>query len=196
MKAELVTDLISEAFIACLRRFVSTRGLPKLIWSDNGLQADYTFLEREPTQRSVSDYLTRQHIEWKFIPQHAPHFGGLWEAAVKSIKTHLRKILGDTKLTYEEMSTVLQQIESCLNSRPLAALDDDDDGLEALTPGHFLIGRPLQALPDALCTTDRSLSRWQLTPSLARHFWKRWSAEYLTQLNKLINGDILQETSW
>ncbi len=102
----------------------------------------------------------------------------LEEAAVKSVKTHL---LGEVKLTYEEMSTVLCQIESALNSRPLTPLHDND-----LTPGHFLVNRPLQALPDAPITV-RSLSllrRWQLCQSLVQHFWKRWSTEYLSQIGK------------
>jgi len=79
----------------------------------------------------------------KFIPQQSPHFGGLWEVAVKSMKKHLKHIIGNIKLTFEELSTVLAQIEACLNSQPLLSLDNDDDGIEALTPGHFLIGRPL-----------------------------------------------------
>ena len=65
------------------------------------------------------------------------------------MKTHLRKVLGDTKLTYEELATLLGQIESCLNSRPLVPLNNDEDGIEALTLGHFIIGRPLAAIPDA-----------------------------------------------
>ena len=65
---------------------------------------------------------------------------------MKSMKTHLRKIVGNIKLTFEELSTLLTQIEACLNSRPLVPLPSDDDGIEALTPGHFLIGQPLQAL--------------------------------------------------
>ena len=84
----------------------------------------------------------------KFIPQHAPHFGGIWEAAVKSMKTHLRRVLGDVKLTYEELSTLLTEIEVCLNRRPLIPLSNDDDGIEALMPGHFLVGKPLTALPE------------------------------------------------
>ncbi len=68
--------------------------------------------------------------------------GGIWEAAIKSMKTHLRRILGEVKLTYEEFSTLLCQIESCLNSRPLVPLED------GLTPGHFLVGKPLKAIPD------------------------------------------------
>ncbi|EFN69637.1 hypothetical protein EAG_00358, partial [Camponotus floridanus] len=61
---------------------------------------------------------------------------GLWEAAVKSVKHHLRRVVGDAKLTYEEMATLLAQVESCLNSRPLQPMSDDPEDLEALTPGH------------------------------------------------------------
>ena len=179
---ELVTDLTSDAFIAYLKRLISRRGLPSLIWSDNGtnfvgaareLKDLYQFLQIQSTQENVSHYLSVKKITWKFIPQHAPHFGGIWEAAVKSTKTHLRRILGDVKLTYEELSTLLTQIEACLNSRPLIPLPNDDDGIEALTPGHFLIGKPLTALPEVTPTGCTSLlKRWQLCKSLLRHFWK------------------------
>ena len=179
---ELVTDLTSEAFIACLKRFISRRGLPSLIWSDNGtnfvgaareLKELYQFLRTQSTQDVVSRYLCDRKITWKFIPQHAPHFGGIWEASVKSMKAHLKRILGDVKLTYEELSTLLTQIEACLNSRPLVPLPNDDDGIEALTPGHFLIGKPLTALPDVPPTESISLrKRWQLCKALLRHFWK------------------------
>ncbi len=150
---ELVTELTSEAFTTCLKRFTSRRGLSSLISSDNGtnfigatreIKEPYQFYNSRLPRRDISNYLNDQKITWKFIPQHAPHFGGLWEVAVKSTKTHLRRILRDVKLTYEEFSTLLTQIEACLNSRPLVPLDD---GIEALTPDHFLIGKPLAAFP-------------------------------------------------
>ena len=200
---ELVTDLTTDAFIACLRRFIAClrrfiarRGLPTLIWSDNGtnfvgasrqLSDVYKFLETQANHQTISGHLASQNIEWRFIPQRAPHFGGLWEAAVKSVKTHLRKILGEVKMTYEEMSTVLCQIEFTLNSRPLTPLHNDDDGIEALTPGHFLINRPLKALPDVSSIAPRPLSllkRWQCCQSLVQHFWKRFSTEYLSHIGK------------
>ena len=192
---ELVSDLTTEAFIACLRRFVSRRGAPSLIWSDHGsnfvgaareLKSLFKFLRDQKTQHAISDFLSTRGITWKFIPPQAPHFGGIWEAAVKSMKTHLKKIVGNVKLTFEEFSTLLTQVEACLNSRPLTPLDDDD-GIEALTPGHFLIGRPLQALPDdsfAYADSISSLRRWKLCQTLLSHFWKRWSREYLTQLGR------------
>ena len=221
---ELVSDLTSEAFIAALRRFVARRGKPSTIWSDNGtnfigaareLRELYKFLREQETQRVISDYCTTQGINWKFIPEGAPHFGGLWEAAVKSLKKHLRKIVGNVRLTYEELTTVLTQIESCLNSRPLTPMPESDDGIEVLTPGHFLVGSPLQSIPDSSASFQRVslLRRWHLCQALVRHFWRRWSSEYLQHLHKrtkwkaptrniqvgdivCVRGDGLVPTNW
>ncbi|KAL6416764.1 hypothetical protein ACFW04_014841 [Cataglyphis niger] len=123
-------------------------------------------------------------MQWRFNPPSAPHFGSLWEAAVKSLKHHLRRVLGESTLTYEEMSTFLTQIESCMNSRPLQALSDDPDDLTALTPGHFLVGTALNALPEP-CLVDAPIGRlslWQLLQKMRDHFWDRWSREYLHSL--------------
>ena len=106
-------------------------------------------LKEQKAQKSISEFCSAKNIEWKFIPEHSPHFGGIWEAAVKSFKNHLKHIVGEVKLTFEEMTTVLTQIEACLNSRPLVPVKTpDDDSIEVLTPCHFLIGQPLTALPD------------------------------------------------
>ena len=107
------------------------------------------------------------------------------------MKIHLRRILGDVKLTYEELSMVLTQIEACLNSRPLVPLPNDDDGIEELTPGHFPIGKPLTALPEIPKAESISLlKRWQLCKDLVRHFWKRWSSELSLNLANSANGNI------
>ena len=100
------------------------------------------------TQGVISQFCSTQGISWKFIPERAPNFGGLWESAVKSMKTHLRHVISDVKLTFEEFTTILAQVEAVLNSRPLVSMPCDDDGIEPLTPGHFLIGKPLESLPD------------------------------------------------
>ena len=85
----------------------------------------------------------------KFIPEHVPYFGGLWEAAVKSMKKHFR-IVVDVKLTFEELITILAQIDGCLNSRLLTEVPEAEDGIEALIAGDFLIGHPAEALLDPL----------------------------------------------
>lgn len=134
--------------------------------------------------------LTKMGIEWTFIPPSAPNFGGLWEAGVKSIKYHLKRTIGETKLTYEEFTTVLNQIEACLNSRPVCPLTDNADDLEVLTPGHFLIGESLLLPPEADLTivpTNR-LKRWNLCQKIQQDFWKIWRNEYLNRLQ--------QRTKW
>ena len=102
------------------------------------------------------------------------------------MKTHLRRIVSDIKLAFEEFTTVLTQVEAVLNSRPLVPMPCDDGGIEPLTPGHFLIGEPLESLPDPP-TSYRPISllrRWHLCQQLVRHFWKRWSTEYLSTLRR------------
>ena len=146
----------------------------------------FQFLEECKTRDAISQFCSTQRIVWKFIPERAAHFGGLWEAAVKSMKTHLKRTTANVKFTFEEMSTVLTQIEACLNSRPLTPLPCDDEVIEVLTPGHFLIGRPLEALPDPSSSYQpvSLLRRWHLCQSVIHHFWKRWSTEYISSLRR------------
>jgi len=66
--------------------------------------------------------LTNDGVQWHFIPPAAPHFGGLWEAGVKSFKFHLRRVIGPRTLSKAEFTTLLCQIEACLNSRPITRL--------------------------------------------------------------------------
>ncbi|KMQ86917.1 gag-pol protein, partial [Lasius niger] len=144
---EVVSDYSTDAFLAAFRRFVSRRGLCHTVYSDQGTtfigadsQLRALFLEANKGNAQLAGQLANDGVRWSFNPPAAPHFGGLWEAAVKSVKHHLRRVIGESTLTFEEMSTVLSQIEACLNSRPLLALTDDPEDVSALTPGHFLIG--------------------------------------------------------
>ena len=124
---ELVFDLIAEAFIACLKCFIARSGKPSSIWSDHGtnfvganriLKDLQAFLLFTKTKEAVCNFCSTQDIKWHFIPERSPHFGGLREAAVKSFKTDLSRVIGNSKLNFEEMCTVLTQIEACLNSHP------------------------------------------------------------------------------
>ncbi|GFW82294.1 reverse transcriptase domain-containing protein [Trichonephila clavipes] len=125
-----------------------------------------------------------KNIQWHFIPPYAPNFGGVWEASVKLTKQHLLKTLKAAVLNFEELDTILCQIEACINSRPLYPLSSDPKDLQVLTPGHFLIGCPLLELPDN-SLTNQSLSihsRWSLLMKLKRMFWSRWQLSYLNTL--------------
>ena len=134
--------------------------------------------------QEIAAAIARDGVSLTFIPPRAPNFGGLWEANVKCFKTHMKKVVGETKLTFEEAYTITAMIESCLNSRPLSPLSSSEEDVVALTPGHFLIGDaltvPAEPFIDANDTCSFS-SRWNLLTLMRNHFWRRWKREYLFQ---------------
>ncbi|XP_011858760.1 PREDICTED: uncharacterized protein LOC105556288 [Vollenhovia emeryi] len=188
---EVVSDLSTAAFLNTLRRFIARRGKCFAIYSDHGTNfvgANNSLKEMhqlvKESSSKIHDYLSEQSISWNFIPPQSPHMGGLWESAVKSCKNHLTKVAGLTSLTFEELTTVVTQVEAILNSRPLTPMSADPTDLNALTPGHFLIGRSLASIvePDVLDVKMNRLNRYQVLEQMRQSFWKRWSTEYLTQL--------------
>ena len=192
---EVVSDQKTNSLVAALKRFISHKGIPSNIYTDNGpnfvgarheLSDLYLFLQQPSTEAAIRDCLMAKKITWHNIPQRAPHFGGIWEAVVKSTKHHLRRTVGKVKLYYEEMATVTCQISSCLNSRPYLSQDcHDTEGEMPLTPGHFLTGRPMQAYPEAPEDADLTLTdRWKLCQALVQSFWDQWSKSYLSSLQK------------
>ncbi|XP_078051766.1 uncharacterized protein LOC144477914 [Augochlora pura] len=187
---ELVHDYTTSSFLAALDRFVARRGIPSCTHSDNGtnfvgadreLQKHFGAVYNSPEMRTKCSHLG---IKWKFNPPSAPHFGGMQEAGVKSVKHHLKRILGEFIPTGEEMSTLPCSIESSLNSGPIAALSDNANDYAPLTPGHFLIGRPLNALPYEsveIVQTSR-LTRWRAIQKFHEQLWRCWNRDYLTHL--------------
>lgn len=189
---EVVSSLTSEAFIAALKRFVARRGLCSDIYSDCGSNfvGGKAILDNDLKKAITSwtedtkTYLTSHSIKWHFNPPASPHFGGIWEAGVKSIKFHLRRTLGNLICTYEEYATVLTQIESCLNSRPLCYINNNPEDILILTPGHFVIGDALNAIPEPNYDDVKIPAglRWKLLQQRVHHFWNKWSKDYLNQL--------------
>ena len=190
---EVVSSASTEALIAALERFLDIRGLPKHIYSDHGanfvgarheLKDLYDFLSLPATDKVIKEHLLKKKVSWHHIPEKSPHFGRIWESAVKSAKYHLKRTVGTVKLDFEEMVTVTCQISACLNSRPYVAQDShDSEGEMPLTPGHFLIGRPIQSYPEEPVEPDLSLTdRWKLCQSIVQLFWDKWSSSYLHSL--------------
>lgn len=189
---ELVSELTTRAFLATLNRFVSRRGKPLNIFSDNGLNfvganneigRMYEFLKGESTE--IANQLVSQHrIQWHFIPARSPTFGGIWEAGIKSAKFHIKRVINNHSMTFEEFNTVLTKIESILNSRPLCPLTSDPNDLTALTPAHFLIGRSLVAVPEVsmVDVSENRLNKYQRIQAMYQQYWCRWQKEYLAEL--------------
>jgi len=200
---ELVSNLMSEAFIAALKCFIARRGLIDHLYSDNGsnfvganreLKAVF---KSEEFLKQVHNYAAKTQFHWHLIPPNSPHFGGLWEAGVKLLKYHWKRIVGKALLTFEEFSTLITQVQACLNSRPLIALSHEPNDPSYLSPGHFLIGVLLTTLPepDFTNTIMNSLSRWQRVQRFNQQLWKRWSSDYLTTCSNTANGAASNQTS-
>lgn len=191
---ELVSSLSSKAFIAALRRFSGQRGRSNVIYCDNAtnfvgskneIKSIATTFARQ-VEPDIRDFCISEEIEWRFIPPRSPNFGGIWEAGIKSVKQHMKRVLGSSIPTYEEMLTLLKQIEGCLNSRPISPLSADPRDPLPLTPGHFITGGPITALPDVNVTEIPSsrLSRFEEIQKNVQFFWKRWKQEYLNHLQQ------------
>jgi len=196
---EVVSSLSAQSCIAALHRFTSRRGVPTRIYSDNGTNfvgarselATLRNLVDKETGR-VSQEVEALGAEWVFIPPGSPNFGGLWEAAVKSAKGHLKKVVGKAILSFEELATICCDVESIMNSRPLIPLSDDPNDLEALTPFMLLARKssktlPLlsyKQLPSVELGRVKPANRWRHIQNISSDFWKRWSREYVTTLQQ------------
>lgn len=153
---EAVGILSTQKFILSLRRFMARRGISSDIYCDQGTnfigagnELPRLFLQaKSSVSAEIANTFAKDGTTFHFIPPNAPNWGGQWEAYVKLTKHHLRRINTAIKLTYEEMSTLLAQIEACVNSRPLCALTNDIDDLNPLTPGHLFIGTPINLIPE------------------------------------------------
>lgn len=122
---EVVSDLSTDAFLNAFKRFISRRGRPANVYSNNGtnfvgpnreLEKCRELFDLEQSKRRILDHAVSEGVRWHFIPARAPHFGGLWEAAVKSFKNHFYKTAAEAAMTFEEASTLVSQIEAILNS--------------------------------------------------------------------------------
>lgn len=192
---EVVSDLSTEGFLGAFKTFAARRGLPANVHSDNGtnfvganneLQAVYALMQSETFKSEIVNFAVNKNIRWHFIPPLSPHFGGIWEAAVKVFKHHFKRVVGEKMFTFVEVRTLTAEIEAILNSRPICALSSDPNDRSALTPAHFLIGQPMTMLPDTdlIHVPENRLSSWRLIAQAIQHFWKRWQAEYLHELQK------------
>ncbi|XP_033229124.1 uncharacterized protein LOC117180739 [Belonocnema kinseyi] len=190
---QLVSDLSTIAFLGSLKRFISRRGKPEKIRSDNGTNFQGASRQLNELKQlfnctnhnvAVKGYLNSQGIKWSLIPPETAHFGGLWKAAVKSFKYHFLRTVGDAVLTFEQLHTYVTETESILNSRPISPMSSNPNDLRPLTPGYFLIGGPLISFPQEDLRDEKQtrLLSSQRTQQMRQHFWCRWHKEYLNEL--------------
>ena len=181
---EIVTDLTTAKFIEAMQRFVSRRGAPCKMYSDNG--TNFAGLRNLIVfnRAQIESYAASEGIDWSMIPPRSPHFGGLWESAVRSAKYHLARINDGNVLSYDEYSTLFTRIEAILNSRPICTKVDQGDFV--LTPAHFLVGESFSSPPvlESIDYAKPFSRRLAELNNRLRSFWHVWKADYLNQLQR------------
>ena len=157
-------------------------------------------------------FVSHSGIKWSFIIELAPWMGGFYERLVGLVKRALHKSLGRNLLKETQLQTLLKEIESVINSRPLVYVGDDIESNITLTPGNFLTMNPNIGVPEFEydqddpdfnpyeSSTDRLLFIWKKRQKLLNVFWKIWRDEYLLSLREqrksvLKSGRIISDTS-
>ena len=186
-----------DSFLLAFRRFSSRKSLPTQMLSDNA--STYLAAAEEIKQLFESDDLKEalghQHVTWSFIPKRAPWYGGFWECLIGLTKQAVKKSLGRTFVSLQVLETVVVEIESMLNDRPLTYVSTDISDPEPLTPAHLMYGRRIVSAPhpindqeeitDPSYLTDKDMRKAVNKHSrLIQQFWLRWKREYLTALRE------------
>jgi hypothetical protein len=177
----LVRSLSTASFLEALARFISRRGRPAIIHSDNGTN----FIGTENAFKTLDwkKIVTQcaiQRIEWKFNPPTAAWWGGFWERMVRSVKELLRRVLGRSTVAYDQLNTYLCEIESHINGRPLTTVTEDPDDLSPLTPAMFLHETPCSSFAELDFLTGAGFQEaYKMRKTILGDFKKRFRNEYL-----------------
>ena len=190
---ELTPALSVESSSLAFRRFTSWRGLPAAITSDNAktFRSSSQDIQKITRAEEVRWYLTNKQITWNFIVEKGPLVGGFWEWLVRSIKKPFKKILGRSTLSFDDLRTVLVEIEGVVNSRPLTYVYDDEESISyPLTPSDLIYGRWIMSTPNAahyeLISTNQSLARKLCNDKhVLQQLTNQWRWEYSIELFQL-----------
>ncbi len=197
---EVVFSLDTNSCISTLRRFICRRGQVKEIVSDNGtsfigaereLKRALTQLNTSKIQNSMLD----AGVKWTFNPPYGSHHGGAWERLIRLIKKTLYSTIRQQTLDDEGLLTVLCEIESILNNRPITMVSEDVKDPEALTPNHLLLLKGKVYLPPGVFNEKYIYvkRRWRQIQYMADLFWKRWTGEYLPLMQERQKWNVIKK---
>ena len=196
---EVAHSLDTKSFINALRRFVSRRGTPEEIRSDNG--GNFVKGEKELrkaiegwNQQKIQKSLLQKDIKCIFNPPAGSHHGGVWERCIRTVRKVFSALIKEQTMDNEGISTLLCEVESIVNGRPITNESDDPRDLEALTPNHLLLLHPGSSIPPGRSSRsdNSSMRRWRQVQYLADLFWRRWLREYLPSLQQRQKWNKLQ----
>ena len=187
---ELTVSQSTEALYQCIRRMIARRGTVLEFLSDNHRSNVRMGKEMDCLIATAKD--SNKDFKWRFIPEHGPWAGGCYERVIGTVKSALRKVLGKTCLSVWELQTVLCEVESFVNDRPLCPVSADVNSMEPITPSMLMTGYPLSSLPSEIpkpaSFTDKSereiIASWKRRVSISRALWARYKKDYLWSLTE------------
>lgn len=205
---EPVFELSTSSFLYTLRKFISRRGTPRIIYSDQATtfqSASKVLTEvwsKILSNTAARPYLTLRGIQWKFNTPHAPWQGGYYERLIGMVKNCFKRCIGRRILDFESFTVLCCETETVLNSRPLTTISSDslDISNQVLRPIDFLIPLGSVSTPSlwigdpesddeewlpAQANSVRELRLlWEKTAKALQKFWQMWSEQYLISLRE------------
>lgn len=196
---EVIEEMTSACFINALRRFIAIRGEVKLIRSDRGTNFIEATDDLQVDAINVGDtqlkeFLYNKGVTWIFNPPHAPHMGGVWECIIGVAKRILNSVLMEAenkKLTHEILVTLLAEVSSIINARPITSVSTDSEEPCILSPSMLLTQKTdfTNDFASHLDTRDMYRSSWKCVQVLAEKFWSRWKTEYVHTLQRHVKWE-------
>ena len=193
---EVIEEMSASSFINALRRFTALRGEVRVIYSDCGTNfvgatSEMNINVIDINDSNLQNYVLKNGIQWKFNPPHASHMGGSWERLIGVSRKILDSLLSDPKvhrLTHEVLTTLMAEVCSIVNARPLTDISSDPQSPVLLTPATLLTMKTTHIVDsfviEEFTGKDLFKDQWRCVQHLSNCFWKRWKGEYLSSLQQ------------
>ena len=185
---DLAPDYSTDKFLQVLRRFVSIRGYPAKIYSDNGSQLVAANKElRSMTQEwdldKMQEFGATEGLKWEFTSANASWQNGISEALVKSVKRAIYAAIGHNIMTFSELQTICFEVANLVNERPIGRHPTTSEDGTYLCPNDLLLGRSTPKVPSGSFQTKcNPRNRYEFIQNIITGFWKKWTCDYFPSL--------------
>ncbi|TKR87858.1 hypothetical protein L596_012193 [Steinernema carpocapsae] len=157
-------------------------------------------IDQNSEDRNVMHFMANRELRWKKITPYSPWQGGFYERLIRSVKEELYKTIGNKTLSFEQLTTILVEIEGVLNSRPLTYIEEQWETSPILRPIDFIqnsliVGIPLESNsvmePDGDYLSPAELKQLKTrNQTWAALKYKTWITGRITALRKSKDGEI------